>query len=741
MEVYSSSYKLSKDNKEYILTLSIFGNSIRITCRSALNETALNYTRDFSIEDLKNLNQMFISVNKLTEALQAIDQALKMEKVDIVEEGENLQIKFYISQKGAHVIENAQTVTTDYNTFSQTNEAYHYKETPYKNYDLNQNFNFQQGNTYQDSIPIEGAINENETPYLDALNTETLNLNINSSEGYTDYSNLEYQNGTENLTGQYIGTDQAYTETANTYLGGTIAQYENNFNEYESSTPVNYNLPIEDTNKNQYLQSFQETTQTVETVNQYIQPSTNFEGPYIQPADDLNQNTEPVQTDQYYQQYTATNIEENPDDKIDQLEGATSNLKNDHQLIQDQLNTLSNQINSYKDQLTLMEKGKGDDEISQLRAENKIIKQQLNELNSLRNDAAEVKFLRSQMEELISLRKKVAEMEVLKGQLGELNALRAKVAKLDSVKAQCAEINNLRNQVSQMNMMKQQLGELDALKAKVVELSGVQSQLGELNRLRAQVGQVEVLKSQLDELTKLKSNAGDLDELRRKIAELENIKSQYELEIKSLREGKSSNEQSKLIHETKLRSTGMESKQLYFEDKPEQICVKGEIIHNTDELELLTRKINKMNQKLTLTLLYKASADSDKASVFHEKCDEAKGSLVLVETDKGKRFGGYTSCSWSGDCIDKKDENAFVFSLDKMEIYDNIPGEDAIGCYPKFGPIFLGCQIRIYDNAFTKGGTTFEKGLNFNTEEDFELTGGDRIFNVKDIEVYEVIAQ
>ena len=741
MEVYSSSYKLSKDNKEYILTLSIFGNSIRITCRSALNETALNYTRDFSIEDLKNLNQMFISVNKLTEALQAIDQALKMEKVDIVEEGENLQIKFYISQKGAHVIENAQTVTTDYNTFSQTNEAYHYKETPYENYDLNQNFNFQQGNTYQDSIPIEGAINENETPYLDALNTETLNLNINSSEGYTDYSNLEYQNGTENLTGQYIGTDQAYTETANTYLGGTIAQYENNFNEYESSTPVNYNLPIEDTNKNQYLQSFQETTQTVETVNQYIQPSTNFEGPYIQPADDLNQNTEPVQTDQYYQQYTATNIEENPDDKIDQLEGATSNLKNDHQLIQDQLNTLSNQINSYKDQLTLMEKGKGDDEISQLRAENKIIKQQLNELNSLRNDAAEVKFLRSQMEELISLRKKVAEMEVLKGQLGELNALRAKVAKLDSVKAQCAEINNLRNQVSQMNMMKQQLGELDALKAKVVELSGVQSQLGELNRLRAQVGQVEVLKSQLDELTKLKSNAGDLDELRRKIAELENIKSQYELEIKSLREGKSSNEQSKLIHETKLRSTGMESKQLYFEDKPEQICVKGEIIHNTDELELLTRKINKMNQKLTLTLLYKASADSDKASVFHEKCDEAKGSLVLVETDKGKRFGGYTSCSWSGDCIDKKDENAFVFSLDKMEIYDNIPGEDAIGCYPKFGPIFLGCQIRIYDNAFTKGGTTFEKGLNFNTEEDFELTGGDRIFNVKDIEVYEVIAQ
>ena len=70
--------------------------------------------------------------------------------------------------------------------------------------------------------------------------------------------------------------------------------------------------------------------------------------------------------------------------------------------------------------------------------------------------------------------------------------------------------------------------------------------------------------------------------------------------------------------------------------------------------------------------------------------------------------------------------------------YDNIQGEDAIGCYPKLWLIFLGCQIRIYDNFFTKGGTTFERGLNFDTEEDFELNWGERAFNVKEIEVYEV---
>ena len=169
--------------------------------------------------------------------------------------------------------------------------------------------------------------------------------------------------------------------------------------------------------------------------------------------------------------------------------------------------------------------------------------------------------------------------------------------------------------------------------------------------------------------------------------------------------------------------------------------VKGDIIHDMNELEMITKKINKENKRIIINLLYKASADSDSASVFHEKCDGANNTIVLVETKDGKRFGGYTTKSWKGNCVEKPDPDAFIFSFDKMKTYDNIPGDDAIGCYPKFGPIFLGCQIKIFDNAFTRGGTTFEKELNFNTEEDYELTGGSRTFEVKDIEVYEVIIE
>ena len=185
---------------------------------------------------------------------------------------------------------------------------------------------------------------------------------------------------------------------------------------------------------------------------------------------------------------------------------------------------------------------------------------------------------------------------------------------------------------------------------------------------------------------------------------------------------------------------GSGSQTLTIQDTRMEI-VKGEIIKSSAELELLTRKICQNYQKVTLDLLYKATIDSDKAAAFHNKCDYANRTLVLIKSGNGRRFGGYTTCNWKGNSIDKKDDNAFVFSLDKMQIYDIIPGELAIGCYPKYGPVFLGCQIRIYDDFFTKGGTTFEKGLNYNTQEDYELTGGLKKFDVKEIEVYSIELQ
>ena len=165
---------------------------------------------------------------------------------------------------------------------------------------------------------------------------------------------------------------------------------------------------------------------------------------------------------------------------------------------------------------------------------------------------------------------------------------------------------------------------------------------------------------------------------------------------------------------------------------------KGKIIKSKDELDFLTRRISQLYQRITLNLIYKATVDSDRAVIFHEKCDNLNSSIVLVESGNGRRFGGFTTCNWEGNNINKNDDNAFVFSLDKMRIYNIIPGEEAIGCYRNYGPVFMGCQIKINDEAFTKGGTTFLKGQNYQTNEDYELSGGLKAFSIKEIEVYEV---
>ena len=163
------------------------------------------------------------------------------------------------------------------------------------------------------------------------------------------------------------------------------------------------------------------------------------------------------------------------------------------------------------------------------------------------------------------------------------------------------------------------------------------------------------------------------------------------------------------------------------------------IIKKYSEIEKVVAKIQSILLKgAKFTIVYKATELGDKASIFHQKCDNLGISLVLIETVKGVRFGGFTTKSWKGNCEQKIDDDAFVFSVDKNKIYEVINNEMAIGCYPKFGPVFFGCQIRVYDNFFSKNCTTCRKKLNFKTTEDYELNNGEQFFVVKDIEVYSI---
>ena len=110
-------------------------------------------------------------------------------------------------------------------------------------------------------------------------------------------------------------------------------------------------------------------------------------------------------------------------------------------------------------------------------------------------------------------------------------------------------------------------------------------------------------------------------------------------------------------------------------------------------------------------------------------------------TDKGIKFGGFTTQTWEGQNINKKDENAFIFNLNKLKIYDVIKDNNAITCSEDYGPIFCGYQIFIYNNFFKNGGKTGKANLNYDIVQDYELNNGNILFNIKELEVFEIIFQ
>ena len=373
-------------------------------------------------------------------------------------------------------------------------------------------------------------------------------------------------------------------------------------------------------------------------------------------------------------------------------------------------------------------------EMTKLKEENEVYK---TDHNSLTNENAVLKNETDNCKKQMLLYRNqnkalMEENNLLKKQLEGYNK------DLDNVENQNDEIRkmyeDLQNEYNQYRAQTEDMNkENEILRGQIEELNNNFTMINsELDNIRKEN---EIFKSNLEQQKKdlnedmVNKLIEENNELRKSAEENEYLKKQIE-ELKIKIQNTNTNTNNNNDQEAPRPE----------EDEDEE---KGEIIHDMKELELITDKINKgnSNQKIIINLLYKASVDGDKAAIFHEKCDQAKSTIVLVETLNGKRFGGFTTCSWSGNCEDKNDPQAFIFSLDKMETYDNIPGDEAIGCYPKFGPIFLGCQIKIFDNAFSKGGTTFEKELNFNTKEDYELTGGDRVFQIKEIEVYEVVIE
>ena len=778
----TNSYQLKQQEDNYILSITMLEGSIKISCG---NSSGQIYSQIFALSDLKTKEEIFQPVQNAFDVVEIFDYILKNEKVKVVEEQSGvMQILLYLASED-RTIELTLEKETGGNTKEEqgfNNEMEANENNMEQNAELNgeNNVNYYQNlNANVDTgLNVDVNANENvETNYeeYNANNVES-NVNVNNEQFnmeeflkntqpevnaneetnfQMDNNNYTYiQNENINVNNEFGSNDvtnaENITNTANTettsnnfninnkiyYSFGQASENVANTASIENAS-INANANTESYNNfttTQTQTQTQTTTQTTQTnVNTQVftQPKQEkqniYSTPYITPADEMPKpqsqsqpQTQKVQIPEYSEysssmskistakvvpamtQTTTTttkttfNAEKSlQKPKLEKYHEVSLSLPKDKKPDQDEerINKLQGEQSSLKNQHSVF-----NNKITELTNLIKSYRSKITVLQSQKN-ASEIESLR-------------AENQRIKQQLGEIGRLRKEVAEAQYLRNQLGEYEILRQKAAQVDSMKNQLSEINSLKMKIAELSGMRNRLDEIKRLKEEINRLNSYSANVNEIKNLKAQIMNLENLRQ---QQQHQKSQAQSQSQTL---------------TKKTETKMTKS-----------IIKGDIIHNLNELEMLTRKINKSNNKIILNLLYKATADSDNASAFHQKCDKAESTLVLVESDKGKRFGGFTSKNWRGDCVEKKDSEAFVFSLDTMKIYDIIEGEDAIGCYPQCGPVFMGCQIRIFDNAFKKGGTTFERNVNYETEEDFELAGGERAFGVKEIEVYEVIVE
>ena len=185
--------------------------------------------------------------------------------------------------------------------------------------------------------------------------------------------------------------------------------------------------------------------------------------------------------------------------------------------------------------------------------------------------------------------------------------------------------------------------------------------------------------------------------------------------------------------------------------------IDSKIINKIEELEFLENRLKNddilKKKNIIYKLLYRATKDGNNIKTFHNKCDNIKGTLIIIKTTKGMRFGGYTEQIWNinnnnNKCESRKDDKniCFCFSLDLFKIYnfnDNCQLSIHIcytsrlrftGDYGQFIDIYNENGLLFGNTSYTIKSNAFGK-----IDKDYEINNGQKEFSVIEMEVFQII--
>jgi hypothetical protein len=172
----------------------------------------------------------------------------------------------------------------------------------------------------------------------------------------------------------------------------------------------------------------------------------------------------------------------------------------------------------------------------------------------------------------------------------------------------------------------------------------------------------------------------------------------------------------------------------------------SDIIRNMDDYEFIRDSLG----KISLQMVFSSNIHGDYAMDLHSRAN-LHHILVLIETENGNRFGGYTSDNFTPQTFGltstsielfKRDNSAFLFNLDAKKIFNIKPNDaiKALDCDDYFTLCFGEGDLVLKDKFLSSGGVSnFPEYYGDENTKENELTNGEKEFNIKSFEAYNVL--
>ena len=258
----------------------------------------------------------------------------------------------------------------------------------------------------------------------------------------------------------------------------------------------------------------------------------------------------------------------------------------------------------------------------------------------------------------------------------------------------------------------------------------------ELNLQKILTSKNDLVNYLLEEIKSMKNNIKNIEmSTKTEIESLKNSNIKLQKEISDLKE-----QNKKLLEKN--------NKLILFIENLNKIYLDSKIIESINSINFIIEYIKENNKLFNfkeIKLLYRGSRDGDRTKTCHELCDNKKNVLIIIQSDTGYMFGGYSKIGFKTNNIRdewKIDNNCFLFSVNLKKIYPVIRDKEAI-CHIKetFGLCFFN-GLGFYDNFMNETTNkihTLIKEYYNDVNEDFEMNGGNQFFKCKELEVFQLL--